>query len=89
MPRALELGTELAVVINGAIENQREPEARVDQRLVRTVGEVDDGQAPVAEGERAVHVAAGVVGPARGEHRAHALHRRRVGRAGVEAQFTA
>src|SRR5690606_14475668 len=44
-----ERATELPVVVDRAVIDDREPELRIDHRLLRVLRKVDDAQAPVAE----------------------------------------
>ncbi len=80
---------QLRVVVDGAVEHQRQAQLGIDQRLAGAVREVDDCEALVAEGERPVGVAAGVVGAAPLQAPHHAADRAEVGGALVEAQLAA
>src|SRR5205823_5323331 len=82
---AFELGTQLAEVVDLAVEGEREAGARIAHRLERAFG-IDDREAPVAEdhpmpgGRRAEIDHAAAVGSAmrhRVEHVAHVLARDR------------
>ena len=81
-PSPLELRAQLAVVVDAAVEDDREAERVVAHRLRAELGEVDDRQPPVHHPGAAVEPDALAVGPARGERRVHALERRPVGRRG-------
>ena len=50
-PGGLELAPQLAVVVDAAVEDDRQPELGVDHRLRAALGEVDDPQPPVAQGD--------------------------------------
>ena len=67
------------MVVDAAVEDDREAERVVAHRLRAGLGEVDDGQPPVDHPGGAVEPDAVAVGPARGERGVHALERRAVG----------
>ena len=49
---ALELGPQLAVVVDAAVERDGAPDVRIDERLRALLGQVDDLQPAVGEGDR-------------------------------------
>ena len=53
-PRGFELAPQLAVVVDAAVEDDRQPELGVDHRLRAALGEVDDPQPAMTEGDGAV-----------------------------------
>jgi hypothetical protein len=81
VPRALELGTDVEVVVDLAVEHEGEGSFLVEERLVSAL-EVDDREAPEAEVAGPVHDLALVVGAPVREEIAHALEDRQVGLAG-------
>ena len=74
----LELTPQFSIVVDLAITYEPQRALRVRKGLVAP-GEVDDREAPHADGARAVRVKALVVGPAMHEDPAHCGHLRRVG----------
>ena len=85
---ALQHRAQLGVVVDRAVEDQRQAEFGIDHRLARAFGQIDDRQAAVAEGGRAIGPLARGVGPAPRQTRVHALDDGRIGPAAVESQFT-
>ena len=87
---ALELGPQLAVVVDAAVEDDGEAQLGVDHRLVAPAGQVDDGQAAVAEGDGAAEpTGPAPSGPRRAIAAAHAADGLDVGRPAVEAELAA
>jgi hypothetical protein len=84
-----KLVAQLGVVVDGAVEDQRQAELGVDQRLAGSVRQVDDRQALVAECERAIGMAAGMVRPPALQAPHHATDRSEIGGALVEAKLAA
>jgi len=76
--RGLELGAQLAVVVNLAVVDEPDRLVLVGDRLMAT-GAVDDRQAPVAQAHVVPLKTAGVVRAAVHEHRGHAAEKRMVG----------
>ena len=76
MPERLELGAQLAVVVDAAVEDDRSE--AVAHRLRAALGQVDDRQPPVHEACVSVEPHAGAVRPARRERLAHPLERRAI-----------
>ena len=85
----LKLFAQLLVVVDAAVEHQRQPEITVDHRLGAVGGQVDDRQPPMPERHRPVrHHAVGVRSARR--HRAgHPDYGADIGRLPVEADLTA
>ncbi len=79
MAELLELAAQLAMVVDAAVERDREAERLVAHRLRSALRQVDDRQPPVHEPGVAVEPQAVAVGAARRERRAHPLERRAVG----------
>ena len=73
----LEFAAQLAVVVDLAVEDDRESAIGRAHRLV-AAAEVDDAEPAVTQPERAVDEAARVVGPAVRDEVAHPVQRRRV-----------
>ncbi len=72
----LELGAELGIIVDAAVEGDGQPQLGVDEGLRRGFGQVDDLQPPVGEPDRAANDRAGAVRAA-GRHRvSHALEPR-------------
>ena len=86
---ALQFLAQLLVVVDAAVEHRDQPQRRVHHRLGAGRGEVDDGQPPVRERDRAVVPQPVPVRAARLHHRRDARHRVDVGRAAVEPDLTA
>ncbi len=84
----LQLGAQLRIVVDGAVEDQGQPQLLVHHGLVGALGKVDHGQAAVAETQGAVAVAAAVVWAAGTQPFGHGGHRRQVGGPAVESQFS-
>jgi hypothetical protein len=57
VPGGLELGTQLAVVVDQPVEHGREPQLGIDHRLRAPLGKIQDLEPPVPErdGARRVH----------------------------------
>ena len=89
IPLLLELGAQLGIVVDGAVEDQRQSQFLVHHRLVGALGEVDHRQAPVPEAQGTVAVAAAVVGTAGAQLFGHGGHCRQIGGPAVESQFSA
>ena len=83
-----QFGAQLGIVVDGAVEHQGQAGGRVHHGLAGAVGQVDDGQAPVAQGGGAVEMQTLAVRPAPGEAGHHAFQGRRLGSGAVEAEFT-
>jgi hypothetical protein len=47
--RALELGPQVAVVVDDPVEDDRQPERVIGHRLRAALGQIDDRQPPVGE----------------------------------------
>ena len=71
MPQGLQLGDQVLVVVDLAVEDDDHRAVFVEQRLLAR-GHVDDGQPPVAEAQPGLDVQAALVGPAVGLRRIHA-----------------
>ena len=85
----LQLLAQLLVVVDAAVEDQRQPEVAVDHRLRAARGQVDDRQPPVPERDRPVRDDAVGVGAARRHGIGHPGHGGDVGRPTVEADLSA
>ena len=71
---ALQLGAQLPVVVDAAVEHDGAPDVRIHERLGALLGQIDDLQPAVGEGDRPGRPGARAVGPA-GRHRGgHRLH---------------
>ena len=84
----LELAPQLAVVVDAAVEHQRQAEHRVAHRLRRALRQVDDLEPPVAERDAPARDHALAVRAAGGHRGVHALQRRNRGRRAVESDCT-
>ena len=83
-----QLGTQFTIVVDGAVENQDEVEFLVDHRLVRLVGEVDNGETAMAEAGAAVNKETGIIRPPPLETTVHAFQQGAFDCAAVKAHFT-
>ncbi len=79
---------QFGVVVDRAVENQRQSGRGIHHRLARMVGQVDDRQPPMAEGHGTFLPEAGAIRAAPREPRVHALNGGPVWRRAVESQFT-
>src|SRR4051794_2568129 len=61
----LQLGTQLAKIVNAAIECDAEAQRRVDHRLLRSRREIEDAETAMAERNSTLHVHASRIGAAR------------------------
>ena len=85
---ALQLVAQLLVVVDAAVPGDGQPQLGVDHRLRAGLGQVDDLQAAVAEGDAALRPHARAV-RARGDHDVgHRRDRRYIGRSAVESHLT-
>jgi hypothetical protein len=75
----LELGVQLRVVVDAAVEGDGEAERLIAHGLTAALGEVDDRQAAVHESGAATQPQPRAVGPPRGQRGAHALERLAIG----------
>ncbi len=80
LARGLELRPQLAVVVDAAVEDDRQAPVVIHHRLGAGLGEVDDLQPPVDEADPPGDPAAVAIGPARSQGRRHALERGQVRR---------
>src|SRR5215216_4229770 len=87
MSVALQLGSQLLVVVDATVEDQAQPELRVHHRLRPIHAQVDDRQPPVAERNRPAAPDATAVGPSRRQDGADPVYRGDVGIFPVEAHF--
>ena len=83
-----QLDAQFRVVVDGAVEHQRDAAGGVEHRLPRVLRQIDDRQPPVPQPHRPIGVLALGIGPAPRQLGQHAIHRRRVGRLVVEPEFT-
>ena len=83
-----QLGAQLGVVVDRAVEHQRGAGRGIQHGLRGFFGKIDDRQPPVAQPHRAVAMLAFRIRSAPRQLRQHARHRRRVGRCLVEPEFT-
>src|SRR6185369_1357760 len=74
----LQLEAQLLEVVDLAVEDDPQRAILAAHGLMAGRGEIDDAQPAVAEPDRAVAPDACVVGPAMGDHVAHALDQARV-----------
>ena len=86
---ALELGAELAVVVDHAVEDDGEAELVVDHGLGAALGQVDDLEPAVAERDVALRPDAGAVGPPGRHDVRHPVDRRDVRARAVEGHLSA
>lgn len=86
---APEFPAQLAIVVDGAVEHQGEPQLRIHEGLIGAQRQVDDGQAPVPHPQGAVAVASTMVGTTPPQVHHHGRDGAEVRRGAVEAQFTA
>jgi hypothetical protein len=77
------------VVVDRAVEDQRQPQFRVHHGLIGAVAEIDDRQPAMTEEQRPVGPDAFVIGTAPGQSLQHPPHQGQIGFANVEAQFAA
>ena len=84
----LEFGAEFLVIVDAAVEDDGQPERGVGERLTRCVGQVDDLEAAMAEGDAVVSNDPHAIGPARCEAVGHPFHRHDISDAAVEPHFT-
>ena len=85
----LELGAQLLVVIDAAVEHERQAELGIDHRLLAALGQVDDLEPPVAERHAPARHDAFRVRPARGHGAGHGTQRLYRGRRAVERDLAA
>ena len=85
----LQLAAQRRIVVDGAIEDQRQPQLSVHHGLIGAHREVDDGEAAVTEGQGAVAVAPAVVWAAAHQLGHHGLDRFEAGWRPIETQLTA
>ena len=83
MPPRLQIGTQLAVVVDGAVEHQAQ--FRVDHRLVRTARQVNDRQSPMSQRNAARLPDAGIVRSTPLQRRQHTFDQPGGDRCPVEA----
>jgi hypothetical protein len=88
VPASGQLGVQRLVVVDLAVLDDQHRAVLVAHRLV-AVGEIDDRQAPVAEGDRAVGLRPALVGPAVLERVEHRVQRPVVDRPAVEGHQSA
>ena len=84
---ALELGPQLLVVVDAAVEDAGQPDGGVDHGLAAGRGQVDDLQPPVPERDPALGPGACPVRSAVGHRRGHPLDREDVRSAAVASYF--
>ena len=84
-----QLLLQLRVVVDGAIENQHQAEFAVDQRLIGTLGQVDDRQPAMPQCNRRIEVVPRRIRPAALEPRHHRLDGLLIRGRFVQAKFTA
>src|SRR3546814_7988175 len=84
----LERRLQFLVIVDDAVEDERQPEFGIDHRLTRPVRQVDDAQAAVAERDAVLEKKAFSVRAAAGLPAVHRRHCRRGGRAVSEPDFT-
>jgi hypothetical protein len=89
VPARLQLRAQIAEVIDRAVEHHRQTQGRVQHGLMGTLGEIQDGQPPVSEGERPVAPHAFMIGTAPLQAIQHAPDGGELGEHPVEIQFTA
>jgi len=89
VPVGSELLAQLLVVVDAAVEHQRQPEIGVDHRLCASRGQVDDRQPPVAECDGPMRHHPVGVGSARRHGTGHPGDCADIGRLPVPADLTA
>ena len=77
---AREFIAQLAIVVDAAVEHQRQTQSGVDHGLCTSAGQIDDLQSPVSEGHVAVEVGTLAVGSAGGHRLGHGCDGREIGR---------
>ena len=82
-----QLLAQLRIIVDGAVEHQHQPEFPVNQRLVGTLGQVDDGQSPVPQPNRTIGILACRVRPAPLQTRHHPGQGVMIGLSAIETQF--
>src|SRR5690606_41188585 len=83
-----ELGAQFGVVVDGAVEDHREAQRRIDHRLARGLAQIHDLQPAVPHGHRAGAMEAARIGAARGEVLSDAFDRPQVGGSIIETKFS-
>lgn len=86
---ALEFAAKLGIIVDAAVERDRVAEAGIDEGLGGGVGQVDDLQPAVTEGDAPAHDHSRPVGAARGHDIRHALDARRRRHRAVESHLAA
>src|SRR5512133_3054246 len=88
MAEANEDGAQFGIVVDGAVEDEGQPARRVHHRLSGALRQVDDRQAPMAEGDASVGPATCRIRPAPRQAVAHAQDGGLIGLISVPAEFT-
>ncbi len=84
----LEVAPQLRVVVDHAVEGDRDAEVRVDHRLRRPIRQVDDLQAAMRERDGPLCPRSGTVRPTPLHRRAHGCHRADVCRRAIKPDLT-
>ena len=84
----LELAAQLGVVVDRAVENDAQPQRRIEHRLLGGLGQIHDLQPAMAPGLRALRKYAATVRAARLLLRVHARQSRKVRGGVIESQLT-
>ena len=83
----LEFGPEFTEVVDAAVEDNAEPERRIDHRLLGGSGQIEDAEPAMAEGNPALHVEPSCIGTPRLHRIVHAAQRVQQRRGGI-SDFT-
>src|SRR5690606_5466362 len=83
-----ELGAQFGVVVDGAVENHREAQRRIDHWLTRGFAQVHDLQPPMPHGHRPAAMKAAGVGAASGKVLRDAFDRPEVCGTIIETKFS-
>ena len=83
-----EFRAQLRVVVDGSVEHQSQTCGFIHHGLAGTFGEINDGQAAVAERNATIEKQAITIRPAPGQFFHHALQDRLIGRQTIETEFT-
>ncbi len=83
-----QLCAQFGVVVDGAIEDHRQAESRIDHRLAGRLTQIHDLQASMAEGQRPLAVETARVRAACGQVLGDAFNRGQIGGAVIETKFS-
>ncbi len=86
--QAFQLCAQFRVVVDGAIEDHRQAEGRVDHRLAGGLAQIHDLQTSMTQGKWALTMKTARVGAARSQMLGDAFNRSQIGRAVIETKFS-